>query len=59
MWLVRINATAEEKEKKKKNVLLLLDVGDLKFLVMMYYLTSYIKVQFVVWYELASLAVEI
>lgn len=58
MWLVRINATAEEKEKKK-NVLLLLDVGDLKFLVMMYYLTSYIKVQFVVWYELASLAVEI
>lgn len=57
MWLVRINATAEEKEKK--NVLLLLDVGDLKFLVMMYYLTSYIKVQFVVWYELASLAVEI
>lgn len=57
MWLVRINATAEEKEKK--NVLLLLDVGDLKFLVMMYYLTSYIKVQFVVCYELASLAVEI
>lgn len=48
-----------KRKKKKKNVLLLLDVGDLKFLVMMYYLTSYIKVQFVVWYELASLAVEI
>lgn len=49
----------KRKKKKKKNVLLLLDVGDLKFLVMMYYLTSYIKVQFVVCYELASLAVEI
>lgn len=57
--LVRINATAEEKEKKKKNVRLLLDVGDIKFMVTMYYLTSYIKVQFVVCYKFASLAVEI